>query len=108
MTLESEKAFSPASRVGWKDSNERNRMRLIFQKIGIHLLSEKARERNWSKKDLKYHSLGFGDFQSLLVFPYSVPKPTITALWAGVKNFSSSWIPLFPLAVQDDEYYPIQ
>jgi hypothetical protein len=108
MTLENDKAFSHSSRVAWKDNNERNRMRLVFQKIGMRILSEKAREKNWSQAELKHHSLGFGDFQSLLVFPYSVPKPTITALWAGVKDFSSPWVPLFPLAIQDESYYPVQ
>lgn len=108
MTLEKEKTFSSASRVSWRDSNERKRMSLIFQKIGMRLLEAKAKEMNWSQKEHRRHSLGYGDFQRLLVFPYSVPKPTLIALWAEIKNYSSPWKPLFPLAVQDDIYYPVQ
>ena len=108
MILEKEKAFSPASRVAWKDGNERERMMLIFQRIGMRLLDAKAKERKWTRKEQRLHSLGYGDFQSLLVFPYSVPKPTIIALWAGIKDFSSPWKPLFPLAMEDDSYYPLQ
>lgn len=108
MTLEKDKAFSPASKVSWKDSNERKRMSVIFQNIGIRLLHAKAQEKKWSKKEQQRHSLGYGDFQRLLIFPYSVPKSTVIALWAGINDFSSPWKPLFPLAVQDDSYYPVQ
>ncbi|MHC1773847.1 MAG: hypothetical protein AB9834_00400 [Lentimicrobium sp.] len=108
MTLEKEKTFSPASRVSWKDINERKHMSLIFQRIGMRLLSAKAKEMKWSREEIKRHSLGYGDFQRLIVFPYSVPKPTLIALWAGKRDFSSSWVPLFPLVVQDDNYYPVQ
>ena len=90
------KAFGPMSFVPWASAQEREDLKQFSAKVGYDLLEVRASEKSWTNKRRRESSLGYSDFQRLIVFPYSVPKSTLTLLWmTGETN--RRWLPLFPV-----------
>lgn len=50
--------------------------------------------RGKSPEQANERSLGYGGAEALVVFPYSVPTMTITALWCRGRFRDTEWIPL--------------
>jgi hypothetical protein len=93
---ESVKAFGPMSLIPWTSPEERDELKQFCVDVGYDLLEGRAAQKSWSDKRRKESALGYSDFQRLIVFPYSVPKSTLTFLWAtGGEN--RRWLPLFPV-----------
>lgn len=90
------KAFSSASSVPWESMEERNELKQFCSEIGYDLLGKMAEKKEWDDDRRVQSSLGFSDFQRLLVFPYSVPKTTLPILWLG-QSSEIRWTPLFPV-----------
>lgn len=90
------KAFNSASFVPWESNVERDSLKVFCSEIGYSLLEPIALKKDWSHERRVESSLGYSDFQRLLVFPYSVPKTTLPILWTeGHSSFN--WTPLFPV-----------
>jgi hypothetical protein len=92
----SQKAFGSLSRVPWVSPKERDDLKQYCAEVGYDLLAGRAMQKNWTSERQKESALGYSDFQRLIVFPYSVPKSSITLLWAN-GNEERSWFPLFPV-----------
>ena len=97
-TLEplSVKAFGSMSPVPWASSEERDDLMRFCADVGYDLLGERAVEKSWTDERRRESSLGYSDFQKLIVFPYTVPKSTVTLLWAHGGS-ERQWVPLFPV-----------
>lgn len=92
---ESSKAFEPLGPVGWLNEEEREDMKQFCAEVGYQTLAKRAQSKNWTDERRRESALGFSDAQRLLVFPYNVPKTTLTLLWEGSRD-SYLWEPLFP------------
>lgn len=91
----SSKAFDPLGPVGWASDEERQGLKEFASQVGYAILSDRAASKGWDAQRRQESSLGFSDFQRLLVFPYNVPKTTLTLLWQS-GNEDCKWHPLFP------------
>ncbi|MFT3924542.1 MAG: hypothetical protein QM778_18530 [Myxococcales bacterium] len=89
----SAKAFDPMGPVPWASISEREELKEFAQAVGYDILAEAAAEKGWSDGRRKESALGYSDLQRLLVFPYNVPKSTVTLLWG--RGGSMGWKPLF-------------
>lgn len=83
------------SQVHWASADERNELKSFCEKVGYELLEERSVQKSWSEERRLESRLGYGDFQRLIAFPYSVPKSTLTLLWASSSD--RKWKPLFPV-----------
>ncbi|REG50878.1 hypothetical protein B0G80_7342 [Paraburkholderia sp. BL6669N2] len=91
----SSKIFNPLGPVGWLSEEERDDMKAFCEEIGYNVLERRSAEKAWTDNRRKESALGFSDMQRLLVFPYNVPKTTLTLLWErSIGDFK--WNPLFP------------
>lgn len=89
------KAFEPLGPVGWTSAEEKIEMKRFCAEVGYNLLAHRGKIKKWDDIRRKESALGYSDFQRLIVFPYNVPKTTITLLWeSGTADFP--WQPLFP------------
>ena len=88
------KAFQPMGPIAWASSDERNELRQFASEVGYDILEHRTRIKNWSDERRRESALGFSDFQRLLVFPYNVPKTTVTLLWEKGSE-TRPWRPLF-------------
>lgn len=91
------KPFTPSSACLWDSTAERQEMAEFFAEVGYSLLEQRAERKHWSDARRRESSLGFSDFQRLIVFSYNVPKTTITALWEQGRFQGRTWTPLFPV-----------
>lgn len=91
----SSKAFEPLGPVGWASDEERQALKEFSSQVGFEILKERAASKGWDLKRQEESSLGFSNFQRLLVFPYNVPKTTLTLLWQTGRG-DYKWQPLFP------------
>lgn len=90
------KAFTSASAVPWESQAERDDLKEYCSDAGYSILEKIAIDKGWNEERRLESSLGYSDFQRLLVFPYSVPKTTLPILWKeGDSGFR--WTPLFPV-----------
>jgi hypothetical protein len=96
-TLEpdSSKIFEPLGPVGWLSEEERDDMKAFCEEIGYNALERRSKEKEWTDDRRKESALGFSNKQRLLVFPYNVPKTTLTLLWERSSG-DFRWRPLFP------------
>lgn len=92
---ESSKVFEPLGPVGWLNEEERDDMKAFCADVGYHILAKRAESKKWTDQRRQESALGFSDVQRLLVFPYNVPKTSLTLLWERAHG-SFSWEPLFP------------
>ena len=90
----SSKAFEAMGPVGWASSDERDELKAFASTVGYEILEERARAKGWDDGRRHESALGFSDFQRLLVFPYNVPKTTVTLLWEKSSG-KRPWQPLF-------------
>lgn len=91
----SAKAFEPLGPVSWTSEMERTDLRNFAAEVGFELLGPRESAKNWPEGRRQESSLGYSDYQRVLVFPYNVPKTTLTFLWAsGHEKYK--WMPLFP------------
>lgn len=88
------KAFEPLGPVGWSSTAERNAIKEFSQEVGYDILRMKSREKEWTDARRRESALGYSDFQRLLIFPYNVPKTTVTLLWETGDD-QRPWTPLF-------------
>lgn len=95
-TIESltSKAFEPMGPVSWASAEERDDLKEFAAKVGYNLLGERTKRKNWSESRRRESSLGYSNFQRLLVFPYNVPKTTLPIFWEHGSE-EQSWVPLF-------------
>lgn len=91
----SSKIFEPLGPVSWLSEEERSDMKAFCEEIGYNCLERRSNEKEWDDKRRKESALGFSDMQRLLVFPYNVPKTTLTLLWERATG-DFRWRPLFP------------
>ena len=91
----SAKAFEPLGPVGWASEEERSAVKAFATEVGYDLLREREAEKEWPGGRRRESALGYSNSQRLLVFPYNVPKSTVTMLWEK-GNSARSWQPLFP------------
>ena len=91
----SAKAFEPLGPVGWASEEERSAVKTFASEVGYDLLREREAEKEWPAGRRSESALGYSDAQRLLVFPYNVPKSTVTMLWEK-GNSARPWQPLFP------------
>lgn len=89
------KIFEPLGPVGWLSEEEREDMKAFSAEIGYKILERRSTEKEWTEERRKESALGFSDMQRLLVFPYNVPKTTLTLLWERSSG-DFRWRPLFP------------
>jgi len=80
----SSKIFEPLGPVGWLSEEERDDMKAFCEEIGFNALERRSKEKEWTDDRRKESALGFSDMQRLLVFPYNVPKTTLTLLWGTI------------------------
>ncbi len=90
------KAFGTISPVSWSSAAERDDLRQFCVEVGYDILAERAKSKSWFDERRHESSLGYSDFQRLLVFPYGVPKSTVTLLWQQ-GSLGRTWRPLFPV-----------
>lgn len=91
----SSKIFEPLGPVNWLSKEERDEMKYFCEEVGYNILERRAKEKKWDDERRTESALGFSDMQRLLVFPYNVPKTTLTLLWEGSTG-DFNWRPLFP------------
>lgn len=92
----SSKAFAPMGPVAWASVEEREALKEFAIEVGYDILKRRAKIKSWNDERRKESALGFSDFQRLLIFPYNVPKTTVTLLWERGMD-SMRWQPLFPV-----------
>lgn len=91
----SAKAFEPLGPVSWASEMERTDLRNFASTVGFNLLESRERAKKWPEGRRQESALGYSNYQRVLIFPYNVPKTTLTFLWAnGDEKFK--WMPLFP------------
>ncbi|WP_250492923.1 hypothetical protein [Caballeronia sp. GAWG1-1] len=88
------KAFGPLGPVAWASTQQREALKAFSQEVGYDILKRRAEEKGWTDARRLESALGFSDFQRLLIFPYNVPKTTLTMLWERGAE-SRNWMPLF-------------
>ena len=81
--------------VGWLDEEEREDMKEFCTDVGYKALAKRAESKGWTDERRRESALGFSDAQRILVFPYNVPKTSLTLLWEKSRD-SFEWEPLFP------------
>ncbi|MDN7902149.1 hypothetical protein QZM82_38810 [Burkholderia cepacia] len=91
----SSRIFDPLGPVGWLNEEERDEMKAFCEDVGYRILEGRAKAKGWTDKRRRESALGFSDRQRLLVFPYNVPKTTLTLLWERSSG-DFHWNPLFP------------
>lgn len=91
----SSKVFDPLGPVGWLDEEEREDMKEFCTDVGYKALAKRAESKGWTDERRRESALGFSDAQRILVFPYNVPKTSLTLLWEKSRD-SFEWEPLFP------------
>lgn len=92
----SSKVFEPLGPVGWASPTERENLKEFAAGVGYDILATRASKKGWNDDRRKESSLGYSDFQRLLVFPYNVPKTTVTLLWEkSGQGQERPWQPLF-------------
>jgi hypothetical protein len=89
------KAFEPMGSIAWASENEREALKQFASEVGYDILEDRAKRKGWDDTRRKESALGFSNFQRVLVFPYNVPKTTLTLLWETGRD-SRRWQPLFP------------
>lgn len=89
------RAFGPMSPVAWSSAGERDELKGFATEVGYQILEPRATRKGWADERRRSSALGYSDFQRLLVFPYNVPKTTLTLLWESGSE-SRPWQPLFP------------
>lgn len=90
------KAFEPLGPVGWTSPAERDSLKEFSSEVGYDILERRAAQKEWDDNRRKESALGYSDFQRLLVFPYNVPKTSVTLLWEkSSQSQSRPWQPLF-------------
>ncbi|WP_044527711.1 phosphoribosyltransferase-like protein [Herbaspirillum sp. B65] len=89
------KIFDPLGPVTWVNQEERDDLHIFCKDVGYKILGRRAKEKSWDDSRRKESALGFSDMQRLLVFPYNVPKTTLTLLWERSRG-DFEWNPLFP------------
>lgn len=95
LETQSSKAFEPLGPVGWLNEEEREDMKEFCAEVGYEILAKRAKSKEWKEDRRVESALGFSDAQRLLVFPYNVPKTSLTLLWEQSRD-SFLWEPLFP------------
>ncbi len=70
-------------------------MKEVCAEVGYQVLGKRAESKQWTMERRRESALGFSDAQRLLVFPYNVPKTSLTLLWEKSRD-SFLWKPLFP------------
>lgn len=90
----SSKVFEAMGPVAWASADERDELKTFASAVGFDILEDRARVKGWDDARRQESALGFSDFQRLLVFPYNVPKTTVTLLWEQSSS-KRSWQPLF-------------
>ncbi|KKM27919.1 hypothetical protein LCGC14_1569910 [marine sediment metagenome] len=83
--------FHPTSGV-FKEPEERRIALEMCEEIGFQLFEDKL---HWPEEKKKTNSLGYGNAQKLIVFPYNVPTTTLPVLWKRGKYNEEEWEPLF-------------
>ncbi|WP_157201435.1 hypothetical protein [Massilia sp. Root418] len=91
----SSKAFEPLGPVAWSSATERDAVKQFSSDVGYEILAARATEKGWDDDRRRESALGYSNFQRLLIFPYNVPKTTLTLLWEHGRG-SREWSPLFP------------
>lgn len=92
----SSKVFEPLGPVGWTSPAERDNLKEFAFGVGYDILERRAAHKGWDDSRRKESALGYSDFQRLLVFPYNVPKTTVTLLWEkSGQSQARPWQPLF-------------
>lgn len=91
----SAKAFEPMGSVPWASVDEREEVKQFATEVGYDILGARAKRKNWEDSRRQESALGYSDFQRLLIFPYNVPKTSVTLLWERGTE-SRNWQPLFP------------
>ncbi|MDV2467669.1 hypothetical protein QR674_01550 [Acinetobacter chinensis] len=76
----------------WDSVKQRDDLKEFCRKKGSEVLRDIAEEKGWNQEKLHLSALGYSDLQQVVVFPYSVPKTTLSILWCENEN----WKPLFP------------
>ncbi|UEC02576.1 phosphoribosyltransferase-like protein [Burkholderia vietnamiensis] len=89
------KAFEPMGPVVWSSARQRDALKDFSAEVGYEILKSRAERKGWDDDRRRESALGFSDFQRLLIFPYNVPKTTVTLLWEEGSD-SREWKPLFP------------
>ncbi|WP_176042946.1 phosphoribosyltransferase-like protein [Burkholderia stabilis] len=87
--------FDPLGPVGWLNEEERDEMKVFCEDVGYRILERRSTAKGWTDQRRRESALGFSDRQRLLVFPYNVPKSTLTLLWERSSG-DFHWNPLFP------------
>jgi hypothetical protein len=90
----SSKAFEAMGPVAWASADERDELKTFASAVGFDILEKRADMKGWDDTRRLESALGFSDFQRLLVFPYNVPKTTVTLLWERSSG-KRPWQPLF-------------
>ncbi|WP_438820146.1 phosphoribosyltransferase-like protein [Burkholderia lata] len=91
----SSRIFDPLGPVGWLNEEERDEMKAFCEDVGYRILERRSTAKGWTDQRRRESALGFSDRQRLLVFPYNVPKSTLTLLWERSSG-DFHWNPLFP------------
>jgi len=76
----------------FKEPEERRIALDMCKEIGFQLFEDKS---HWFDEKKRKNSLGYGNAQKLIVFPYNVPTTTLPILWKSGKYNGKEWIPLF-------------
>lgn len=74
------------------DSETREKAKEMAAEIGYELLKDKR----WPDELRRERSLGYGNSQKLIVFPYNTPTCTLPIFWKDGFYKSKRWVPLFP------------
>lgn len=90
------KAFDSSSNDIFADERDLYKTRNMVKEIGYQILEEEAKKRNWLPAEQELHSLGFGDYEQLIVFDHGPPKITLPILWKKGTYMGHEWEPLFP------------
>jgi hypothetical protein len=94
MEWKDSKVFDPMGPVRWDNPAQREELKEFASHIGYSILSNRSERKNWNEFRRRESALGYSDSQRVLVFPYNVPKTTLTMLWEQ-GNDDQDWTPLF-------------
>lgn len=90
------KPFTPSMEYIWEERGQRELLAAFLSEVGYSILEPRASMKGWKDDRRRESTLGFSDFQRLIVFQYNVPKTTLTPLWETGPYRGKKWIPLFP------------
>lgn len=76
----------------WDSIKQRDDLKEFCRNVGYEVLSDIAQRKGWDQEKWYISALGYSDLQQVVVFPYSVPKTTLSILWCE----GGGWKPLFP------------